>query len=309
MLTTVVATRHAQTVNNVTLTRPSTITPRRPDFDWAETPIDCWVPGDLDATCMLNAMHVLFPEGERAFCRVLGSALSHVRDDDVARGIKGFLAQEGLHARAHAGAFSQLAASAPQIERTQEVAARVFRCLLGAGRTRNRLLLTWRLASVAAIEHLTTTIGEWTMTGERFAEHGCDPQMAVLVKWHGAEEIEHRSVAFDAHRAVQPRLSRPVRVAAMMFWLPTTALLWMFSAQALLWHTNAQPRRRLLSLRAVRRAARNGLVPDVPAIAKSAASFFTAEYHPSTHVAPEVVAAAESWLSGGAVRQYTHASA
>lgn len=309
MLTTFVATRHAQTVNNVTLARPSTITPRRPHFDWSETPINCWVPGDLDATCMLNAMHVLFPEGERAFCRVLSSALDQIDDDAVVRDIKGFLAQEGLHARAHTGAFAQLAASTPQIEWTQEAAARAFRFLLGAGKTRNRPLLAWRLASVAAIEHLTTAIGEWTMNNERFAEHGCDAQMSALVKWHGAEEIEHRSVAFDAHRAVQPRLSRPVRVTAMAFWLPIMTLLWVLSAQALLWHVESRPRRRLLSPRAVRRAIRNGLVPDLLAIAKGAAAFCKAGYHPSTHVAPEVVAAAESWLSGAAMRQHTRASA
>ena len=291
------------------LTGPSTITPRRPHFDWSATPLTCWVPGDIDATCMLNAMHVLFPEGERAFCRVLLSALDHIDDDAVVRDVKGFLAQEGLHARAHAGAFAQLATGAPQIEWAQEAAARAFRFLLGAGKTRNRSLLAWRLASVAAIEHLTTAIGEWTMNNERFAEHGCDAQMSALVKWHGAEEIEHRSVAFDAHRAVQTRLSRPVRVAAMTFWLPTMTLLWVLSAQALLWHADSLPRRRLLSPRAVRRAIRNGLVPDVLAIAKGATAFCTAGYHPSTHIAPEVVAAAESWLSCTAMRQHTLASA
>jgi hypothetical protein len=86
-------------------------------------------------------------------------------------------------------------------------------------------------------------------------------------------------------------------------------LLWVLSAQALLRHVDSLPRRRLLSPRAVRRAIRNGLVPDLLAIAKGAAAFCQAGYHPLTHVAPGVVAAAESWLSGAAMRQHTQASA
>ena len=29
---------------------------------------------------------------------------------------------------------------------------------------------------------------------------GADPEMVDLVKWHGAEEVEHRTVAFDLYR-------------------------------------------------------------------------------------------------------------
>lgn len=259
-----------------------------------------WVPGNPDATHVLNSMHVIFPEGERAFCRVLGASLGHITDDAVRRDIKGFLAQEGLHAQAHEGAMDHLLAATPHLQRAQHVSAAVFRRLLAGSRTKNRYLLRWQLASVAAIEHLTTAVGEWTMCGERLAEQGCDPEMVALIKWHGAEEIEHRSVAFDAHAAVQRRLVRATRVAAMSFWLPVIALLWAYSAQAMFWH-DLGTRRRILSVRTTRRAMKDGLAPDAVAITRGALAFGKSTYHPSTHVPAPVVAAASQWLSNSSM--------
>lgn len=298
------ATSRAPTVC-IMQTSCAAITPRRPHFSWADSPVSSWVPHNPDATHTLNAMHVLFPEGERAFCRVLGSALEHIDDAALKSAVRAFLTQEGLHAGVHQRAFVQLATTSPQLELVQERMAAVLRTLLGPRRTRNRYLLMWRLASVAAIEHLTTALGEWTMTGARLEENGCDPQMTALIKWHGAEEVEHRSVAFDAHRALQTRLAYPTRVAAMVFWLPTMSLLWAASAQALLRNDGAYPRRRGLSVRALRDAVRRGLIPDVPQIARGAIAFCKPGYHPSRHIAPEVVAAAEAWLRSDAVTRYT----
>jgi predicted metal-dependent hydrolase len=272
------------------------ITPRRPDFDWSTSDVGSWVPGNPDATHTLNAMHVLFPEGERAFCRVLGAALTHISNEQVRRDIKGFLAQEGAHGQAHQEVLTRLIDAAPQLEHTQASVARTFRRLLGAQRTKNRYVLMWRLASVAAIEHMTTAIGDWTMTSERLIEHGCDPQMVALVKWHGAEEIEHRSVAFDAHAAVQRRCNTVTRALAMAFWLPTMTLLWFRAAQTLKRNDPTRVGRRTLSVRAVRRAIKNGLVPNIPAIAAGTVAFCRRSYHPSTHVPQEIVAAAAAWL-------------
>jgi predicted metal-dependent hydrolase len=35
---------------------------------------------------------------------------------------------------------------------------------------------------------------------QKMGRLGADPEMVDLVKWHGAEEIEHRTVAFDLYR-------------------------------------------------------------------------------------------------------------
>jgi predicted metal-dependent hydrolase len=284
--------------------RETEIVSRKTYFDWNGDTVCDWVPGNLDAMHVLNAMHIIFPEGERAFCRVMGSCLKHVKDPEVTAAVKGFITQEGAHAHAHHRAYLDLLERSPHISVTQAKVSRVLRVFLGSNQTKNRYLLRWRLAGVAAIEHLTTAIGVWTIEDAQLIERGCDYQISTMVKWHGAEEIEHRSVAFDAHDAIQKRFARSTRALAMMFWLPTLTLLWAVSANALLRNDTVYKKRRVLSVKAVRRAIAEGLIPNVPAIARGSLSFFKKSYHPVSQVSLETDRAARAWLESEAVRRY-----
>jgi len=56
--------------------------------------------------------------------------------------------------------------------------------------------LVLRVGLIAAIEHFTGVLGQWAMDNESWEDNG-DPAMVDLFKWHLAEEVEHRTVAFD----------------------------------------------------------------------------------------------------------------
>lgn len=58
----------------------------------------------------------------------------------------------------------------------------------------------FRLGIVATVEHMTCVLGKYVLYNTEWQKLGADPNMLDLVKWHGAEEIEHRSVAFDLYR-------------------------------------------------------------------------------------------------------------
>jgi len=51
------------------------------------------------------------------------------------------------------------------------------------------------------LEHLTA-VGDHTLLDNENAEEEMDPQMLEFWRWHAAEELEHKSVAFDVFRAV-----------------------------------------------------------------------------------------------------------
>lgn len=46
---------------------------------------------------------------------------------------------------------------------------------------------------------MTCVLGKYALYNTEWEQLGADANMLDLVKWHGAEEIEHRSVAFDLY--------------------------------------------------------------------------------------------------------------
>ncbi|MFT8181325.1 metal-dependent hydrolase, partial [Mycobacteroides chelonae] len=55
------------------------------------------------------------------------------------------------------------------------------------------------VAIIAGLEHLTATAGDWLLNHD-FEKYGSDPVITDMFRWHGAEEVEHRSVAWDLAR-------------------------------------------------------------------------------------------------------------
>jgi hypothetical protein len=47
---------------------------------------------------------------------------------------------------------------------------------------------------------MTCVLGKYALYNKRWEQLGADPEMIDLIKWHGSEEIEHRTVAFDLYR-------------------------------------------------------------------------------------------------------------
>ncbi len=74
------------------------------------------------------------------------------------------------------------------------------------GRAQNHLIE--RLAIIAAVEHITAFLGDWVLNADGLDRAGIHPTMLDLLRWHGAEEVEHRSVAYDVMRYFVASASR-----------------------------------------------------------------------------------------------------
>jgi hypothetical protein len=59
-----------------------------------------------------------------------------------------------------------------------------------------------RLAATAALEHITAILAESALSADNPMIDTTDSAMRALWNWHAAEEMEHKSVAFDVYRAV-----------------------------------------------------------------------------------------------------------
>lgn len=215
---------------------------RKVRFDFAQTPRH-WVPDDVLTTHVLNGMHVLLPAVEHWFCRLANQSLPYVTDAALRADLKGFVAQEGAHAKAHLGAESYFAAHGIDASRFKARLDWLFRNLLndtplglrGPFTRWPRQWLALRMGGIACLEHYFCFLGTWALQARALDDSGADPAMLDLVRWHAAEEVEHRTVAFDAYRALAGEgLSAYLgRQAPMALAFPAIIGVWLAAARHL----------------------------------------------------------------------------
>jgi predicted metal-dependent hydrolase len=180
--------------------------PRRVQFDFQDSPLH-WIPDDPFSTHIINGINMLLPPGELWFCRVYNKALPLVSDPQLRADVEGFIRQEAIHARSHSKAEQFLNAHGMQTEEFRARAEWLFENVLGEAPFGIKALqqpflekrwLIARVGLIAAIEHFTGVLGQWAMDNKSWDL--ADPVVADLFRWHLAEEVEHRTVAFDLFR-------------------------------------------------------------------------------------------------------------
>ena len=263
------------------------IRPRRTRFDLSGTPRE-WIPGDLQTTHAMDSLHVALPPGERWFCDVFRDALPHITDPRLREEVRGFIGQEATHARAHDLGLEHLARHG--IDLRAEVAwvdrARVRIRDRGARLPEpvRRRLLHAELAAIAAIEHYTAVLGAWIVEAEL---PDADPQMLDLLRWHGAEEMEHRAVAFDLYQHLDGSYVRRA-IAGVLASVGIVAGLLAIAVRILALDPAAK---RNLRWRDHRRAVRAGRFPALGPVVGSLRAYLRRSYHPSSYGCPDAAAA------------------
>ncbi|MBW8483318.1 metal-dependent hydrolase [Actinomadura parmotrematis] len=262
---------------------------RRVSFDWTKTPLH-WIPGDPLATHIINSFHIVLPEGEKWFIQCVKDARPYIKDAKLLEEIRGFIGQEMVHARSHQGVLDQiLAANGIDVSKITEAGAKGNAerpAMMAALKEKNprawRRRLRFELAAVASIEHYTAVLGQWIMDNERLDAAGVDPTMLDLLRWHGAEEVEHRSVVFDVYKAVGGRY--PTRVFA---WVVSLAFLYyaLIGGSLYLLKQDPQVGRRPGLPRLVlayRRSVRKGHIPGIfKLLLGEAPVYLRPSHHPS----------------------------
>jgi predicted metal-dependent hydrolase len=179
-----------------------------------------WLPGDEVVSSLLNAYTILVPANEAFYIRTLNACLPTLHDDVLRQRCQAFIRQEAQHGVAHKRYWDNLDAQGYAyrgIERTVD---------RGIFRVMDRFAPLWlRVSLVSCVEHINAFLGYEFLTQSILAD--ADPRVRDLMEWHFAEEIEHRSVAFDLLQAVSPRY--PVRVlgavmTTTLFYLLLTGL-------------------------------------------------------------------------------------
>ncbi|MFF4172636.1 metal-dependent hydrolase [Streptomyces sp. NPDC001744] len=254
---------------------------RKVSFDWEETPLH-WVPGDPFTTHTINVLHLLLPAGERWFVRVYEQALPYITDDRLREDVIGFIGQEAVHSQAHDDVLPHLRKLGLDPTPYTAQVDWFFEKLLGdrtlpPGRPR-RWWLRERVAMIAAIEHYTAFLGDWVLNADALDRAGADPTMLDLLRWHGAEEVEHRAVAFELFMHLDGGYRRRVRTWAIAF--SALVFLWQRGIRFFLENDPLLDAPKASVADFVRRG-RRGVLPSTPAVLRSAPRYLSRSYHPS----------------------------
>jgi predicted metal-dependent hydrolase len=164
------------------------ITPRDRRFGRDATTPRLWHGGRVEATAIYNALSTTFPKGEAYFVESV-RAFREGAPPKLAEEIKAFTTQEAIHSREHEAFNKRAESSGYDLSRLE---ARVAERL---AITKDRPPIV-NVAATMALEHFTAILAHQLLADPRHLE-GAEQATADLWRWHAAEEIEHKGVAYD----------------------------------------------------------------------------------------------------------------
>ncbi|MFO0590882.1 MAG: metal-dependent hydrolase [Polyangiaceae bacterium] len=175
------------------------------DFDPDTIPRDYYAEDPIKSLVM-TALSLVFPEGERFFVDSVAHYRDRINDPELAEAVKGFIAQEGMHSRAHM-AFNEMARR-QGLDVAVDLERRVKQLLWAP---RKKAPREARLAVTCALEHFTAILAEQLLSDKDHRE-SLHPSVRDLWIWHALEESEHKAVAFDVFEEVSGSYALRVRV-------------------------------------------------------------------------------------------------
>ena len=193
-------------------------------FEYPDDTNPAWSPRFPEFAAAVNSVSLLMPFAEPYFVRSVRSALPQL-DDELRAQAETYLKQELQHHVQHRKFNSLVTQRYPKVVRVEGWMRRTYAWL---SHTRSQ---KFNLAFAAASETIAYSLARWT---DRHVDQlfiGADPVPTTLFLWHLAEEVEHKTSAYDVYEAID---GSRLRYALAMFvtfsllaWFTTIATLTM----------------------------------------------------------------------------------
>jgi predicted metal-dependent hydrolase len=255
--------------------------PRDVRWDWTGLPMH-YLDDDPFLTHFANVLNILLPEGEDWFLTVFQQAVPLIKDDLLREDVIGFIGQEAMHAGAHQTLLAHLASEGLDTDTFIAQLRWFFQEMLGDRGLTGRAAHCWlveRVAIIAAIEHVTSFLGDWMLNADAIDRVPHSAAVLDLYRWHGAEEVEHRAVAFDLFTHLDGRYRTRVRAHVVAF--PVLVYWWIRGLSRLMAADpvrSGKPR-----WRDWYRGARRGLLPKPWDVLRLFFAYLRPGYHPSRY--------------------------
>ena len=168
---------------------------RKLNFEFPEDVPVMSVPDDFSASMQALGGSLTLPHLEPYLIRTMRMAIRDVKDPVLAEDMKAFSAQEGFHFRNHSR-INDIICSKLSPETAVQVRKIEAEMSADYERFTRDMPVKWNLAYAESFEAMSL-ISAITQFEQGFGKF--EGSWAELWEWHLAEEIEHRTVCFDAY--------------------------------------------------------------------------------------------------------------
>lgn len=155
-----------------------------------------WANGDVFKSRFFDAFSTTLPEGEKFFIVSLRQFKNELKSPELQQAFKDFVRQEGAHGILHDAYNARLQRQGVDVPAIEAFLKKFFAMHQRLLSPRMQITLT------ACAEHLTASMAHSLLDRDSTLMEGADERVRALYLWHAAEEIEHKSVAFDVMRDI-----------------------------------------------------------------------------------------------------------
>jgi predicted metal-dependent hydrolase len=163
-------------------------------FDYGRDLDLLWNPTVPELAAAANSISVLMPYVEPFIVRSVRETVPAL-DEPLRERTEAFLRQELAHQSQHRRFNDQLVEQCPSLRRLEGWVRRAY------ARIERRRSTRFRVAFAAGSETIAFGIARWVERNMHTIFRGVDPEIERLFTWHLAEEVEHKTAAFDAFEA------------------------------------------------------------------------------------------------------------
>lgn len=175
---------------------------RRVDFNFDKEVPRFYYKGNPFSTHFINTLHILFPTGERFFVNSVLKYQKWINDEKLKKQIKNFCGQEGIHSLMHERFWNILKSFGYDITDYENKIDKFLHVNVSSTVLPFFEDKSVDLTLTVCLEHFTALFGHAIFQHVDTHPDIVPVEISELFKWHAAEEIEHKHVAFEVLKKV-----------------------------------------------------------------------------------------------------------
>jgi len=172
------------------------IKPQRMGFEFSqESTPKYWLADSYFISHVMNAMSILFPEGEAFFVEAVRNYRDQITDPELKKEVRGFIGQEAMHSLEHEKLNQHVRDQGMPVDELEGQLTMLLDFF------KKNLPHRHQLAATCGLEHFTAMMADALLERSDVREDMHESMQKIWV-WHAVEETEHKGVAYDVFQAV-----------------------------------------------------------------------------------------------------------